>query len=90
MRITSKQNGIYKAHVNAFKIDKFDSDKPIELEQLELGVTSKLIWDIIFGKYVSITSQIMASTGTFKHLSNKAQVDLRRGFKIELNKLNIK
>ena len=93
MRITKLQNEIYKAHKLAFETNNWDSDSdqhiPI-IEEMKKGFTYKVIWDSLVRNKVSITSQLMMSNDTFRYLSNKAQSDLRSGFKTFLNNLNIK
>lgn len=91
MRITKLQNEIYKAHVRAWEDSNWTSkNNRMSTDEIKLGKTSKLFWEVLVHQYVSITSQIMISNDTFKHLSGVAQKELRRGFKLALNHYNIK
>ena len=91
MRATKKQNEIIKAHFEAFADDNFTpSDGTHILTQLKDNKTSVLVWKHIVECNVSVTSQLMMSTGTFKHISGKAKADIRKGFITFLNRHNIK
>ena len=95
MRITTKQNEIYKAHVNAWRTRNFNFDKDdtnVTRDDLNNGLTSELLWNRISQdiNVVSITSQIAMSDSVLGHLTNNAQVGIRNEFKRLLNKLEIR
>lgn len=91
MRATKKQNEIIKAHFDAFESNNFTpSDGTHILSQLKDNKTSVLVWQHIVEYNVSVTSQLMMSNDTFRHISDKAKADIRKGFIRFLNRLNIK
>ena len=97
-RITTTQNNIFKAHLEAFKNDSFDFDGiPSEGKSEDLktalldGKTVRALWTYIWDRRVSITSQLMASPSLNGYISKTAIKDCRDGMKhmLNSNQLNI-
>jgi len=102
-RITRLQKEIFDLHLDAFKNNSFkqsnftvEGETPKQTlkrlrEALMKRETIESVWNYVWTKEVSITSQVMASNQTFRHITDKAVADTRRGFKNLLNsRLNIR
>ena len=102
-RITTLQNKIFNAHLEAFKNNSFDHtggaqggihfESVTTLRQRLLdGDTVESLWTRVWENNVSITSQLMASPSLTGHISKTAIKDCRDGMKTILNSkfLNIK
>jgi len=97
-RITPLQAKIVNAHIEAYKVNKFDSDedKP-EMEQTKEEFITKLkdlrtsrgLFDLVKDQFVSVESQLMMSPTIFGIVSGKAQQGITRGFKTFLNQSHI-
>jgi hypothetical protein len=82
------------AHLKAKSEGKF-SDPALDgswagiKEALLRGETIRILYEEIEIRYCSITSIILSNPATFSHMSQNYKADIRKGFRIFLNKLNI-
>lgn len=94
-RITPKQKQIFEAHVNAYKTGKWDYPEGFKgnladlVNALNEGKTIKKFWEEIVTRFVSITSQLMASPELFGIETSAFYTDTRKGFKVTLTKIGI-
>ena len=92
-RATKLQLQIINAHLEAKAKNQF-SDPPISTresikEALLKGETIRFLYEEIEIRYCSIGSIILSNPGTFNHMSQNYKAEIRKGFKILLDKLNI-
>jgi len=93
-RITKLQNEIVKRHLEAKANNKF-SDPPVSTlesvkEALLKGETIRFLYEEIEIRHCSIGAIILSNPGTFNHMSQSYKAEIRKGFKIVLDKLNIR
>ena len=94
-RITPKQKQIFEAHANAYKTgnwdypDGFQGNLADVVNALNEGKTIKKFWEEIVNRFVSITSQLMASPELFNIETSAFYTDTRKGFKVTLTKIGI-
>jgi hypothetical protein len=95
-RITPKQKQIFDAHLEAYKTGNWDYPKGFKgtanelMALVESGKTFKGVWEQVVSRYVSVTSQLIASPELFNHTTDAYVKQARDGFKILLNLYNIK
>lgn len=95
-RITPKQLQIFNAHVEAYKNNSWDYPDGFKgtaaqlMALVESGKTFKGVWEQVVSRYVSITSQLCASPELFNHTTSAFIKDARKGFKVLLDKYNIR
>ena len=92
MRITKAQKQIFDAHLEAFKMgfDKVESEKIVPLHDgligdLKKGAICPDLWAWYWERYVSMTSQLMASP-TFNYISKTAIAEMRKRFRVFLTR----
>lgn len=90
-RITPKQLEIFKAHLEAYKTGKWDypnsfkGDAKAVMAEIAAGKTFMLVWDQVVTRYVSITSQLLASPEMLNYETSAFVRDARKGFKVLLD-----
>jgi hypothetical protein len=93
-RISKTQAAIVAAHLEAIRTGNFDVPEKVNTREdaynlLTSGKTIKPLAEEIASRYVSITSQLMASQGLFGYVSEAYKRDFAKGFKVVFNALNI-
>jgi hypothetical protein len=92
-RVTKFQKMLIEKHFEAKKTGQWDLNYVKTLAELKdayfHGLTVKNSYETIESRYVSITSQLIASTDIFAHLTGAYKRDMTRGFKTIFETLKI-
>ena len=93
-RLSPLQSEIANRHIAAKKSGIFECRKVSNVDDLitaiVMGETSNVLLYEIEMRYVPITSILMSNPATFGHLSDAYIKAIRHGFKVLLDKHNIK
>lgn len=95
-RITAKQRKIFTEHLLAFQKDRFkdyprkkyDCRDQLAMD-LKKGILVPQLWQELWERNVSITSQIMANHAVYGYISKNAVKEMKSAFKRILNLLSI-